>query len=115
MKLQRAIRAHRLSFCATIAFRTLGLPFTVDREEFKLLWVVVVLSLNCLLTVPGAVFRISNWLDCFPYCHACSPRTRSPFYVCGRFTFRSLVASRLATLWADSEFTGRLCIKLPGC
>src|ERR1700680_2550265 len=46
-------------------------------------------------------------------CLAVSPRTFSPFYACRRFAFRRLAVNLLAPLWADSEFTGRLRIKLP--
>ena len=46
-------------------------------------------------------------------CLALSFRTFSPFYSRRRFAFRSLAVNLLATLWADSEFTGRLGIQLP--
>jgi len=35
-------------------------------KELKLLWVVVVLSLKCLLAVSAAAFRSGNCLDCLP-------------------------------------------------
>ena len=79
-------------------------------KELKLLSVVVVLSLKCLL---AGSFRSGNGLHCLPQCLAFSLRTFGPFYACRRFTFRCLAATLRATRGSDSEFSGRLRIKLP--
>ena len=44
----------------------IGEALLLHWKELKLLWVVVVLRLNCLLAVSPAAFRSGNCLGCLP-------------------------------------------------
>lgn len=82
-------------------------------ERTQLLWVVFVFRLRCLFAVCPTALRNGNRPNWHPWCLAISPRAFSPFYVCRRFAFRSLVASLLATFWFGTEFVRRPDINLP--